>query len=197
LNAAVDTLLKKEFDVHRAKKEAHPFMKKYGIDAIPYAHEKLEEWRDARSRGIKFFHQPTNLIIKGGIDDIWVNPGGELHIVDYKATSKNGEVGIDAEWQQGYKRQMEVYQWLFRQNGFKVSEIGYFVYCNGNTDKEAFDAKLEFDVAVIPYKGNDNWIEKTLLEIRQCLESPKAPPASHNCDFCAYSKARQDLEKNC
>ena len=27
-------------------------------------------------------------------------------IVDYKATSKNGEVSMDAEWQIGYKRQM-------------------------------------------------------------------------------------------
>ena len=196
LNTAVDTLLKKEFDIHRAKKEIHPLMKKYGIDAVPYAHERLDEWRDARSRGIKFFHQPTNLIIKGGIDDVWVNPKGELHIVDYKATSKNGEVNIDADWQQGYKRQMEVYQWLFRNNGFKVSNIGYFVYCNGDADKKAFDGKLEFDVAVIPYEGRDGWIEKVIFDIRKCLESEKMPLASDNCDYCAYSRTRQGLEKN-
>ena len=40
----------------------------------------------------------------------------ELIIVDYKATAKNGEVNLDADWQIGYKRQMEIYQWLFRQN---------------------------------------------------------------------------------
>ena len=44
---------------------------------------------------------------------------------------------------------MEVYQWLFRQNGYKVSDTGYFVYCNGNTDRQAFDAKLEFDITLI------------------------------------------------
>jgi len=46
-------------------------------------------------------------------------------------------VTLDAEWQDGYKRQMEIYQWLLRQNGLKVSDTGYFVYCNGKTDRKA------------------------------------------------------------
>src|SRR4030042_2582652 len=51
LNSAVDKLLKKEFDIHRAKNTAHPLMKKYKVDAIPFAHEKIEEWRDSFRRG--------------------------------------------------------------------------------------------------------------------------------------------------
>ena len=142
LNSAVDKLLKKEFDIHRKNGTAHPLMETYGIDAIPFDHEKLEEWQDSMRRGVTFQIDGTNVIVTGGIDDLWVNPKKELIIVDYKATSKEEEVTLDAEWQIGYKRQMEIYQWLFRKNGFKVSDTGYFVYCNGNTDKEAFDAKL-------------------------------------------------------
>src|SRR3989344_4751052 len=116
LNGAVDALLKKEFDSHRAKKSAHPLMKEYGIDAIPYNNPKIDEWRDSLRKGIKYHHGDTNLIIRGGINDVWVNPKGEIHILDHKATSKNSEVTLDAEWQDGYKRQMEIYQWLFRHN---------------------------------------------------------------------------------
>src|ERR1035437_984907 len=43
LNSAVDKLLKKEFDIHRANGEAHPLMKQYKIDAVPFNHEKMEE----------------------------------------------------------------------------------------------------------------------------------------------------------
>ena len=110
----------------------------------------LDAWRDSLRRGIQYFHEPTNMIIRGGVDDVWVNPQGELIIVDYKATSKNSEVNLDAEWQDGYKRQMEIYQWLFRHNGFKVSPVGYFVYCNGDASKEAFNAKLEFSIEAHP-----------------------------------------------
>lgn len=71
LNSAVDKLLKKEFDIHRAKGNSHPLMKKYGVDAVPLAHEKIDQWRDALGGGITYLHSSTNFIITGGIDDIW------------------------------------------------------------------------------------------------------------------------------
>ncbi len=194
LNSAVDALLKKEFDIHRAAKTAHQLMEQYGIDAVPFEDERMDEWRDSLRRGIQFLHEKTNLLITGGVDDVWVNPMGELIIVDYKATSKNGEVSLDAEWQIGYKRQMEVYQWLFRKNGFPVSKVGYFVYCNGDTDKEAFDAKLEFDITVIPYTGDDSWVEGTILDIRNCLDGD-LPESGPDCDYCAYRDAVREVEK--
>ncbi len=192
LNSAVDTLLKKEFDIHRAKKTAHPLMQTYGINAVPLKHEQMDFWRDALRGGVQYLHQPTNLLITGGVDDVWVTSEGELIVVDYKATSKQGEVNLDAEWQDGYRRQVETYQWLFRQNGFKVSPIAYFVYCNGQTDREAFDGKLEFDIKIIPYRGDDSWVEPTLKSIKKCLDSEQLPEAGENCDYCTY---RQEVAK--
>ena len=92
----------------------------------------------------QYLYEPENLLITGGIDDVWVNSKGELIIVDYKATSKEGDVVLEGSggWEMSYKRQMEIYQWLFRNNNFNVSDTGYFVYCNGNKDKKAFDKKL-------------------------------------------------------
>ena len=89
---------------------------------------------------------------------------------------------------------MEMYQWLMRKNGFEVSDTGYFVYCNGTTDREAFDAKLEFDVRILSYKGNDSWVENTLREARECLMRGSVPKASQNCDYCAYVKAVKRAE---
>ncbi len=192
LNSAVDTLLKKEFDFHRKEKTQHPLMKHYGIDAVPFAHESMDDWRDSLRRGVVYHHGPTNLIITGGVDDVWATPAGELIVVDYKATSKEGEVNIDAPWQMSYKRQMEIYQWLFRKNGYTVSPTGYFVYCNGQTDREAFDAKLEFDVTLLPYTGNDAWIEPVLFEIKKCLDGD-LPLGSDVCDYCRYRMAVRGL----
>lgn len=195
LNTAVDKLLKKEFDFHRAEGTPHPLMKAYGLDAVPFQHEKMDEWRDSLRKGITYLHPETNLIITGGVDDVWVNPDGELIIVDYKATSKEEEITeLNKSWQDGYKRQMEVYQWLFRKNGFKVSNTGYFVYCNGNSDKEAFDAKLEFDINVIPYTGDDSWVEGKILEIKKCLDGD-VPNSNPDCDFCNYREAVSEVDK--
>ncbi len=185
LNSAVDTLLKKEFDIHRAEGVAHPLMKHYKIPAVPFAHEKLDEWRE-NFKGVRYTHESTNLTITGAVDDIWINDDDELHVVDYKSTSKTTEVSLDADWQIGYKRQMEVYQWLLRKNGFKVSDTGYFVYANGQTDRKAFDGKLEFDIKIIPYDGDDSWVEGAIVDLHACLNSDTVPKPSATCDYCTY-----------
>ena len=191
LNSAVDGLLKKEFDFHRAKKQKHPLMEHYNIDAIPFQHENLENWRN-NFIGAQVWHKPTNLLIFGAIDDLWQNSKGELIIVDYKATAKNGEIGIDAEWQKSYKYQMEIYQWLFRKLDFDVSKTGYFVYVNGKTDSEAFDAKLEFDVHLIPYKGDDSWVEGVIYDAHKCLSGDEIPESADDCDYCQYREAAKE-----
>lgn len=195
LNSAVDKLLKKEFDIHRAKGTKHPLMEHYGIDAVPLDHEKIDEWRDSLRRGITIHIDSTNVVVTGGVDDVWINPQGEFIIVDYKATSKETEVNLDADWQIGYKRQMEIYQWLFRQNDYEVSHTGYFVYCNGDADKEAFDAKLEFDIKILPYIGNSDWVEKAILDAIKCLQCDDLPVAGNDCDFCRYRQAVKQFER--
>jgi len=188
LNQAVDTLLKKEFDILRNEGKANALMEKYKIEAIPFKHPKIDEWRNNR-KGIQYLHQPNNFLVYGAIDDLWINSKNELHIVDYKATSTTQEITLDAEYRQGYKRQAEVYQWLFRKNGFKVSDIAYFVYCNGKTDRDTFDGVLEFDIQIIDYKGNDSWIEPVLSNIKKCLESDNVPLANPECKYCKYRAA--------
>ena len=191
LNNAVDELLKREFDVHRANGTPHPLAKEYNVDAVPLDDPRMDEWRDALRRGIKFHHSGTNLIVRGGIDDVWKNAKGEIHIVDYKATSKKEGPETEEDLYDEYKRQAEIYQWLFRQNGFSVSPIAYFVYVNGKSDAKAFDGKLEFDVNLIPYRGDDSWVERALTDLRSTLMQEEIPAVGTSfgggpCDFCTY-----------
>ena len=194
LNSAVDALLKNEFDTYRAAKTAHPLMTAYGLDAVPFPHEELDQWRE-NFHGVQFLHAATNLLLTGAIDDVWVNPAGEIIVVDYKSTSKKEEVSLDADWQIGYKLQMDFYQWLLRCNGFTVSDTGFFVYCNGDTDKAAFDGNLEFDIKLIPYTGNDGWVETAIKDAHACLVADSIPASGEACDLCNYYNARAKLDK--
>lgn len=189
LNSAVDRLLKKEFDIYRKQKTPHPIMKEYGINAIPSDQDTLDDWRNSL-KGVRFLHEPTNLIIFGAIDDLWKNPDGELIVVDYKSTSISEKItSLNKEWHEGYKRQMEIYQWLIRQNDYMVSDTGYFLYCNGNTNRERFNARLEFDLTIIPYVGSDGWVEDLIIEVKKCLSEPSPPQPSSNCEYCTYRQA--------
>ncbi len=196
LNSAVDHLLKKEFDIYREKQLKHPIIEKYNIDAIPAQRKELDEWRE-NFKGVQYLHPQTNFIITGAIDDLWINSKKEYIVVDYKATSKAEKIiSLDKKWHDSYKRQMDVYQWLLQKNNLTISETGYFLYCNGKTDKEKFDGKIDFDITIIPYKGSANWIEKTLIKIKETLESSNVPEANPECDFCTYRKETEKVLNN-
>jgi RecB family exonuclease len=170
-------------------------MKKYKINAIPYQHPELDKWRE-NFTGIQYLHQKTGLLITGAIDDIWINPKKELHIVDYKSTSTKEEISLESKYKIGYKTQMEIYQWIFKQKGFPVSDIGYFVFANASKERDKFDSKLEFEMSIIEYKGNTDWIENTIEEIADCLNKEEIPKSNQDCEYCKYYELQREHEKN-
>lgn len=185
LNTAVDELLKREFDLLRQNGQAHELMRRYKIDAVPFKHAELDAWRQ-NFVGKQYHHKPTNLIIFGAVDDLWINLKEELIVVDYKATSTSKEISLDDEFKQGYKHQMEIYQWIFRKSGFKICDIGYFIFANATKDRPNFDGRLEFDLSIIAYRGDSSWIEPAVFEIKKTLESAAIPQESKTCKYCAY-----------
>lgn len=195
INSAVDELLKREFDAYRVKDEQHPWQIEFKVDAKPYSHEKLNEWRE-NFVGVQFEHTTSNLVIFGAVDDIWVNPSGELIVVDYKATAKDKEItelGPEGGWHDVYRRQMEVYQWLLRQLGFSVSDTGYFVYANGIAKNDGFFNKVEFRTNVFPYKGDSTWVEARITELKKVLDQDDTPEVGKRCTYCPYARARTEL----
>lgn len=192
LNSATDTLLKKEFDWHRGNGSQHSLMKEFGIDAVPFQHPDMDVWRE-NFKGVQYLHEPTNFLMTGAVDDIWQSSNKKLHVVDYKSTSTLKEITLDDEWKQAYKRQMEIYQWLLRRNGFEVSDVGYFLFVNADTSREHFNGELKFKLQIIEYKGKDDWVEEAIQYAHDCLIDDQIPDPQDECEWCGYAKAIGDL----
>ena len=192
LNNAVDALLKNEFDLLRQTGQSHELMKQYHIGAVPSNHPDLAKWRgetpETRFKGASAIHQSSNFLLTGMIDDVWESDSGELIIVDYKATSTTYEISLEDEYKQGYKRQMEFYQHLFRLLGFNVCNTGYFVFANATKNRPKFDGRLEFEMSIITHQGDDSWIDAKLGQAHECLMSDKIPQPALNCEHCDYRK---------
>lgn len=198
LAVATDALLKNEFDGVRASGTSHPLWQREKLKVRAYKHKDIDIWR-SNFKGIRVLHDPTGAEIFGAIDDIWENlKTGELHIVDYKSTSKKEDPTLDGGFGDGYKRQMEIYQWLFRNAGFKVSKIGYFLYVNGMKENNFYendlDGVMHFDTVLISYTGNDKWVEKTINDAVECLHLSAPPQSANECDPCRYFEERQNLQ---
>jgi len=190
LNSRIDTLLKNEFDIARKNKEQTIYQKEANINAIPFSHPELDVWREP-FKAARYHHKETNIVIAGSVDDLWENlDTKKIHIVDYKSThtDKFDKLkSFDAPYLIGYKRQAEIYSWILSKLGLDIDNTSYFFYVNAKPDQEVFNNNLEFEYAIIPYKTEDyNWVENTIVEIKNFLETNKIPSSNQDCDLCKY-----------
>jgi len=191
LNIAVDELLKKEFDLYRKEQKPHPVMIKNNLNFIPYQHKDLDVWRNSLKGGISYLDEKTNLIIHGGIDDVWYDlKEKKIIVVDYKAQSTNYPVTpqsyLNSEWHMSYKLQMDIYVHILRKMNFNVSDMSYFYVCNGEKTNNKFENKIDFKTTLVPYKVNTSWIDGKLSEMKEVLNLDSPPVITLNCEKCAY-----------
>lgn len=190
LNLAVDTLMKREFDAYRIDKKPHPVMERHGVEAVPFQHPQLSTWRDT-PQGIRFIHS-SKIELFGIVDDVWQDQSGALSPVDYKGTVAAGVPQLDSR--DGYKRQLDVYGWLLKKNGFDVAPEGYIVFANADRERNALDNALKFTLSIAPHALDMAWIDETLPAVRECLEADVPPPSTNACVWCAYRRAAKESE---
>jgi len=185
---------KNEFDSVRKSAATHPLWVRENLNVRAFDHPDIDLWRN-NFKGIRIRWKSSDIEIFGAVDDLWLNNDtNELHVVDYKSTSKQGTPTIEGGFGDGYKRQMEIYQWLLRSSGYNVSPIGYFLYVNGSKQGGFYDDKLvgnmRFETNIIAYQGDATWVEQTIENAISCLSGEELPTSGIDCDSCRYFEER-------
>jgi len=195
LNRAVDRLMKAEFDGYRQRQQPHPAFLKKSINAIPLNHPSMAVWQ-SNFKGIRFLYQPANLLIGGAPDDVLV-VNDEWAVLDFKATSAKDEiVALDTDYRQSYRRQAEIYSWLFAKNGHPIGKKSFLLFANGKTDRQCFDGRLDFDLQLVEIPVNTDWIEPTLTNIKKTLLLDSPPAPAPDCENCKYVEAVNNALRN-
>lgn len=197
LAVATDALLKIEFDKVRETGASHSLWDRYGLDMTAFNHSDLDQWRNIRKGGIRAVHTETGYEIYGAVDDVWRNKNtGRLVIVDYKSTSKKEEPSLEGGFGPSYKRQIEIYQWIFKTAGFEVDPTALFLYVNGRKTDQFYQngseliGRMLFDTVLLPHEGNTDWVSHVIEQAVQCATSDRMPEESRDCDNCKYFSER-------
>ncbi len=114
----------------------------------------------------------------------------------YKSTSKQVVPDLESGFGQGYKRQMEIYQWLFRAVGFPVSSIGYLLYVNGDKQGGLYEAgvgRMSFETSLIAYEGDTGWVDDCTAQVVACYKGDGLPTSGADCNTCRNVADRQGL----
>ena len=202
LNETTDILLKKEFDVCRDEQKPHRLFSEYGLDhLVPLKHPDIDKWRDSLHHGLMYQFDDSNIILTGGVDDIWQDTQDKsLVVVDYKSQANRRKLDaptyLSNVYHESYRIQMDFYAYLLQKMGFDVNETAYFLVCNANRDAEGFFGKLNFSETLIPYKWNSAWIAGKVSEMINLMNSPHIPDPNLSCKNCAYAAQREKIKTN-
>ncbi len=202
LNETTDVLLKKEFDACRATQTPHRLFVAGGLDyLVPFDHPDIDKWRDSLRHGLMHRFEDSNIILTGGVDDIWLDTRDQrLVVADYK--SQANQRPLDPEsyladvYHGGYKTQMDFYAWLLRQMGFEVAETAYFLVCNADRTAEGFFGQMKFSETLIPYRWNADWIPARVTAMIALMNQHEIPDPHPSCKNCAYARQRNLVEGN-
>ncbi len=194
LNETTDLLLKKEFDYCRERQIPHRiFIENQLNNVVPFDHPEIDNWRDSLHKGLMLRHKDTNIILTGGVDDIWQdNISKKLIVVDYKSQAKLGRLDkkdyLEDPYHEAYKIQMDFYAYLMSGMGFDVHQTSYFLVCNAKRDQQEFNKRMNFDEYLVPYDWNIDWIENKIDEMVNLMNESQIPEPNPSCKNCAYSE---------
>lgn len=200
LNATTDLLLKKEFDLCREEQIPHRLFEYFDMTHIvPFKHSLIDQWRDALRGGLEYKIDKSNIILHGGVDDLWLNEKtGEVIVVDYKSQANKNTVTTEAYlksvYRQAYKTQLDFYVFLMISMGFNISATAYFYVCNADVHANTFDGKLSFTETLVPYQWSIDWIPNEIDKMVNVLNSQTLPDINPSCENCAYSQQRALIE---
>ena len=197
LNTRTDELLKKEFDECREKQIPHRLMEEHDLKHIvPFKHEEMDNWRNSLHHGLKHRFKSTNIMLQGGVDDIWWDTRTEdVIVVEYKSQANKNQVNpetyLDPTYRKWYAEQVDFYAYLLQEKGFDVSGTAYFYVCNQEGQAPGFHGNLTFRETLVPYEWSSDWIEPSVKELIKTLNSTRVPRGNTSCENCAYARERE------
>ncbi len=183
LNAAVDGVLKEEFDTYRQKKMIHPLLDDTNLKL--FSNQRLlNQWRNPEA-GIRFYDEKLKATLIGAPDDVVEFQDGKVAPLDYKSTGNKIAKVYDM-----FQLQMDVYSFLLEKNGYKTKKKGYLAFYVIDKSKGFVD-KIPFQKKIVEIETNPGDVYDIFKDAVKALALEQPPKHSRDCTFAKWlEKAR-------
>ncbi|MCX8159090.1 MAG: PD-(D/E)XK nuclease family protein [Candidatus Pacearchaeota archaeon] len=184
----MDRVLKKHFDVFRDKGKLPPELEKNkeleGVRLFGDNEEQkklLEIWRNNK-KGIVFKDSEGNMLV-GAVDNVLIK-GNKLIILDYKTRG----YALKDDTHEHYRDQLDVYNFLLRENGFETEDYGYLLFYV--PEKVLESGEVVFETKLIKMKTNPDNAKKLFEDALKLLKGKC--PSRHSGEVCEWCYLVED-----
>lgn len=187
LNAAVDVLLKEEFDTFRAKGEPHPLLVAHKIPAKLFPNQSLlNQWRN-NFEGLRYYDSDLNATLFGAVDDVLEFSDGKLAPLDYKSTGSTAANIYDR-----FQIQMDTYTFLLEKNGFKTNRKGYLAFYIVDK-KNGFGDRLPFRKELHEIDTDPTDVYQIFSDAVAILKKISPLPHSQDCKYALWLRGAKNF----
>lgn len=184
LPGGMDRVMKTFFDAHRG---TLPTVLRDKVPGVLYQDLNiLKRWR-MWQQAPQYFDPELNVLVRGGIDDMLID--GDI-LTPFDVKTKGSEPKDDGS--QYYQTQMDCYNLIFQNAGFRVSEKAFLCYIypmlcyqeQGLIDRT--DIMVSFDVKIYKLDCSIQRAKELIVKACQVLRGPR-PDASATCEYCVWA----------
>lgn len=179
----MDNAFKKYFDEYR-KEGALPPEIEGRVEEKLYADTKqLHAWRESNygRGGIRAEVPEFDMVVSGAIDDLLISPEGKFIPFDFKTRG----YPTKEDTHEHYRHQLDLYAFLFVQNGFSVAAHGYLLFFW----PEAYGLGMaNFKTELVKMDVSPSRGHSVLKKAYDIIKGPM-PRASGSCEYCIYRES--------
>lgn len=201
LPGGMDGVIKIYFDQFRGTKEGLPPEISGKVEGKLVADQPLlNGWR-SRTGGLRYFDKKLNTKLIGLLDDcLVVEEGGPSPAkagsgrvaryyvpLDYKTRGyapKEDSSGF-------YQHQLDIYEWLLHENGYKTKGVGFLVYYHPVEVRR--DGVVQFEVTPKRMETSIERARELFENAARLLQGDKAPAHHSQCGFCCWVKDQHEF----
>lgn len=189
LPSGVDKEVKNHFDRFRGKEEAPPEIRDRDLELFGDQNflEKARSWKTEP----KWRDPETGAKLRGGVDDL-LRDGEDIVVLDYK--TRGYEPKQDKGAPDYYRRQVNLYNLILRENGYQTADYGLILYFYPDTIND--DGEFIFHTELREIEVDIDRAKKLVRDAVDTLNG-SIPEHSDDCDFCNWNasehgKVRQE-----
>ncbi|MDD4898506.1 MAG: PD-(D/E)XK nuclease family protein [Methanocellales archaeon] len=177
LPSGMDKILKEHFDRFIEKGELPPELQELNGEVTLFDDkELLQVWRN-NFKGIQWTDDKGNVFM-GAVDNI-LKIEDKLIVLDYKTRG----YALKEDTHKYYQDQMDIYNFLLRNNGYQTEDYTYLLFYHPNKIDE--NGSVDFHADLIKIKINVKNAEDIFKRAVDVLEG-EMPEPSDECGFCKW-----------
>lgn len=181
LPSGMDAAIKEHFDRHRRAGTVPPSVADATGGRLYPDQDDLDRCRSWQTEP-SYPLPDSDVVLRGGVDDLLELPSGEITVLDYKTRSSAPEA-VPAY----YRRQLALYSLILAAGDYDVADHGYLLYYH--PDGVGDEGAATFATAVERVPVDTGRAERTVVDAVETLNGPRPAP-DDDCAYCDYVAER-------